>query len=255
MRWMEKSEEQITSNRPPASVQTEAGQFGDAVYNSRNLSVNNQPEMPAAGSFSQGKAAIPNPVRANRGYLIALFLLFWASVMALGVAYKISFDLYTRTHWRLVEGDVISYEQQSGHISSRERPTYWIKFRVEFDPKEAGCNTGESWSEKMRFPCIGMVRSPGSKSLSRAMSWAERHPPNSAAKFLYDPASGRLRFAGESVWNIYPWGAIVAVVVSGMIGILLYRTSRQRFVANDSDSIGSAESESRPDEIIDLKLS
>ena len=180
---------------------------------------------------------MPNLLRTQQVRIVAWFLLFWGSVIGIYVAKVIGFDLYVRTHWQVVEGAVIQYEEKSAQLGSirSRRPTYWVEFEVEFDPKGWGCNTGMSWAVPMHFPCIGVVRSPGSQLWNVAGGWRHRHPVNSEAKFYYDPATGRLRFAGESILDLYPWTAIVAFAFStGISFVLLYASHRRREDLNTS---------------------
>ena len=216
--------------------------------------------LPATDDYGLIAMLMPNQKRAYGMRFVAWFLIIWGLIIGIHVADVIGFDLYTRTHWRAVDGNIIRYEEKSFTVSSRSRPNYWIEFEAEFDPKDAGCNTGSSWAVKMPFPCIGTVKSPGSQSRATAMSWIERHPPNSPAKLLYDPATGRLRFAGESIVNIYPWGAMIGFVVGAGGGVWLLLASRRRLqylrtLPEDYGDTPSPAKETRPDDLIDLKLS
>jgi hypothetical protein len=216
--------------------------------------------LPANNDSGLIATLMPNLARTYQMCVVAWFCLFWGLIVGIYVANVIGFDLYTRTHWRTVEGKIVRYEAKSFNVSSRSRPNYWIEFEVEFDPKDAGCNTGTTWGSVTPFPCIGIVKSPGSQSGATAMSWIERHPPNSPAKYLYDPATGRLRFAGESILNIYPWGAITAFVVVGGGGVLLLSVSRRRLeylktLPEDYSATSVPAQKPRPDDLIDLKLS
>jgi hypothetical protein len=205
---------------------------------------------------------MPNRLRAQQMRIVGWFLLFWTAVIGIYVAKVIGFDLYVRTHWHIVNGAVIKYEGKSAQLGSirSRRPTYWVEFEVEFDPKEWGCNTGMSWTVPMAFPCIGKARSPGSQSWDVAGSWSYRHPVNSAAKFYYDPATGRLRFAGESILNLYPWMAIVAFALGTGISSSLLYTSRRRLKELNTlprdytETEASAGDPARGDDLIDLKL-
>ena len=188
--------------------------------------------------------------------LVAWFLVVWGSIMAIYVAQAVGFDLYVRSHWHLVDGAIIRYEEKSARIGSiRSRPSHWIEFEVEFDPKEWGCNTGMSWAVAMRFPCIGIVKTPAFQSLDIARGWIPRHPVASTAKCFYDPPTGRLRFAGELV-SYLPWGALFAFIGATGMGILLLKVSRQRL----EDSKNLADTETRvgkkpaSDELTDLNL-
>jgi len=87
---------------------------------------------------------MPNLLCTQQVRIVAWFLLFWAAVIGIYVAKVIGFDLYVRTHWQVVEGAVIKYEEKSAQLGSirSRRSTYWREFEVEFDPK--------GW----RFPCL-----------------------------------------------------------------------------------------------------
>jgi hypothetical protein len=205
---------------------------------------------------------MPNRLRTQQVRIVAWFLLFWSSVIGIYVARVIGFDLYVRTHWHVVDGAVIKYEEKSAQLGSirSRRLTYWVEFEVEFDPKESSCNTGMSWAVPMPFPCIGKALSPGSQSLDAAANWQHRHPVNSRAKFYYDPATGRLRFAGESILDLYPWTAIVGFALgTGIAFVLLYASRRRREDLNTLPpdygvTPSSAENPTRDDDLIDLKL-
>lgn len=216
---------------------------------------------PIINDSGLGATLMPDQRRAQGIRLVAWFLFIWGLIIGIYAAKVISFDLYVRSHWRIVDGDILRYEQKSAQIgSSRSRPTYWIEFEVEFDPKEAGCNTGSNWGIEKPFPCIGTVKSPGSQSFATASGWIQRHPPNSPARFYYDPATGRLRFAGESIANIYPWGAILAFIAGAGGGVLLLSASRRRLQylktlpATEGVTSSSSSDKPRPDELIDMKL-
>lgn len=221
-------------------------------------------EQNSATSDDSGFIAVlmPNRLRARQVRIIAWFLLFWSFAIGIYVAKIIGIDLHVRSNWHMVEGAVIKYEEKSaqlGSIRSRQT-THWVEFEVEFDPKGWGCNTGMSWAVAMPFPCIGEVRSPGFQSWDVARSWSNRHPVNSTAKLYYDPATGRLRFAGESILDLYPWTAIVAFVLGVLFSLGLLYTSRPRLrelnlLPPDYGVTGtSTENTIRDDGLIDLKL-
>jgi hypothetical protein len=205
---------------------------------------------------------MPNRVRAQQMRIVGWFLLFWSSAIGIYVARVVGFDLYVRTHWQVVDGAVIKYEGKSAQLGSirSRRLTYWEEFEVEFDSKRLGCNTGMSWAVPMLFPCIGRVRSPGSQSLDVAESWSRRHPVNSRAKFYYDPTTGSLRFAGESILDLYPWIAIVAFGLSTGISLVVLYTSQHRLKELNTSppdctiTESSAGTQMRDDDLIDLKL-
>lgn len=171
---------------------------------------------------------MPGRVRALQMRAVAWFLLVWGSIMGIYVAQVVGFDFYVRSHWHLVEGEIVRYEEKTAQIGSlRSRPSHWIEFEVEFDPKEWGCNTGMSWAVAVRFPCIGIVKTPSSQSWDVARSWVPRHRVASPAKFFYDPPTGHLRFAGELVFYL-PWGAVLAFIGATGIGAFLLWASGRR---------------------------
>jgi hypothetical protein len=205
---------------------------------------------------------MPHRLRTQQMRIVGWFLLFWTAVIGIYVANVIGFDLYVRTHWHMVDGAVIKHEEKSAQLGSirSRRLTYWVEFEVEFDPKGWGCNTGMSWIVAMPFPCIGSVRSPGSQSWSTARTWRYRHPVNSTAKFYYDPPTGRLRFAGESIFDLYPWAAIGAFALGTGISFVLLYISRRRLKElntlppNFGVTANSADNPTCDNGLIDLKL-
>jgi hypothetical protein len=178
-------------------------------------------------------------------------LLVCALVSGVVIAQEIGNDLYVRTHWPIVYGDVVKAQAKSTRVSSRDRsPTlFWVEFEVEFDPKDAGCNTGMNWAAPTRFPCIGNVRSPDS-SWGTPFDWIRRHPPNSSAKFYYDPKTGQLRFAGESIFDTYPWGTIAFFLFTGCAAMWLFGAFHRLKPANITVIKSSTE-----DALTELKLS
>ena len=203
---------------------------------------------------------MPNRLRVQQTRIVAWFLLFFSLVIGIYAAKAVGFDLYVRTHWRMVNGAVIKYQEKSAQLGSirSRRLTYWLEFEVEFDPKGSGCNTGMSWAVPMPFPCIGEVRSPGSQSLDVARGWGYRHPVNSTTTLYYDPPTGRLRFAGESILDLYPWAAIAIFALGTGISFVLFHTSHHRIreLTASDDGVTSASTKNHaPDEsLIDLKL-
>jgi hypothetical protein len=220
-----------------------------------------EPQSPVIHDDGSFPTLMPTLVRARQVRLVAWFLCFWGTAIGIYVARVVGFDLYVRSHWTVVEGDIIKYEEKSastGSIRSRAL-TYWTEFEVEFNSNESGCNTGMSWGVKMPFQCIGTVKSPASQSLSIARNWAYRHPAGSHAKFYYDPATGHLRFAGESVLDLYPWVAIIAFVVAGTVGVILLSASRHRLKQlktslEDYGTTAVVIENTDPDDLTDLKL-
>ena len=104
--------------------------------------------LPATTDSGLVATLMPNQARTYGMRLVGWFLVIWGLIIGIHVANVIGFDLYTRTHWRRVDGDMLRFEEKSFRVSSSSRPSYWIEFEVEFDPKDAGCNTGMSWGNE-----------------------------------------------------------------------------------------------------------
>lgn len=194
-------------------------------------------------------------IRSGTMQIGAWVLLVCAVAFGGVIAQVIGSDLFVRTHWPIVDGDIVRSEAKSTRVSTRDRrPTlFWVEFEVEFDPKEAACNTGASWGVAIRFPCIGTVRSAES-SLGTPFDWIQRHPAGSPARFYYDSKTGRLRFADESIFDTYPWGTIILFVVTACAASWLFNASRCRLDSLNT-TVGDSASSSTNEELTDLKLS
>jgi hypothetical protein len=206
---------------------------------------------------------MPNRTRAKflgfaAWFSIAIGLL--AGISALSAIFS---SAYAHWHWPVVKGDILSYEEKSGERPGSSNPhnVYWIEFRVEFDPGKLGCTTGNEWGVPKALSCIGVIRTLSTSSWTSAQSWIKRHPHNSLANFLYDPRTGRLRFADETVWDVCPQEDILILLVGGGFGLLLRVAVQRRLrflgsMPEDYDaSPPTSSNPSRPDELTDLKLS
>jgi hypothetical protein len=80
---------------------------------------------------------------------------------------------------------------------------------------------------------------------------------SSGAKLYYDPDTGGLRFAGESIVDLYPWTEIVAFALStGISFVLLYASHRRRkqlnmFPPDYTVTAMSVENPTSDDDLID----
>jgi hypothetical protein len=97
--------------------------------------------------------------------------------------------------------------------------------------------------------------------MEQRTAMATRHPRNSAAAFLYDPATGRLRFADESVSDVVDPGKIIVVLVAASLGLWLWFAANRRLrfletLPEDYDATPpDPRQDAKPDELTDLKLS
>ena len=206
---------------------------------------------------------MPNRTRAKLMLVAAWFCTAIGALAGISGLSAIFSSAYAHSHWPVVKGDILSYEQKSAEETSANsrRNVYWIEFQVEFDPGRFGCTTGSTWGVPSKFPCIGSLRTQSTSSWADAMQRVRRHPPRSGATFLYDPASSRLRFADETAADVFPPEDILVLVVAGGCGLLLIWVVRRRLrflrtLPEDYDATPPASgSKSEPDELTDLKLS
>ncbi len=208
-------------------------------------------------------ALIPNRGRAKLMRVVAGFCLLIGLLGAFTIIRSVALDLYAHSYWPVVKGDVLKYDEKSAVPpgSSSRHDVYWIEFEVEFDPREHSCTTGSSWGVPSQFPCIGTISTRSTSSWSSAQQWTTRHPRNSAAAFLYDPATGKLRFADESISDVVDPGKSIAVLVTTSLGLWLWFAAnrRRRFLETLPEDYDATPSDPRrdakPDELTDLKLS
>jgi hypothetical protein len=206
---------------------------------------------------------MPNRTRAKFLGFAAWFSIAIGFVAGISGLWAIFSSAYAGSHWPVVKGDILSYEEKSAEPpgSSNSHDVYWMEFRVEFDPGKLGCTTGSYWGVPKAFSCIGVIRTLSTSSWASAQSWIKRHPPNSLANFLYDPRTGRLRFRDETIWDVCPQQDIVILLVGAGFGFLLLVAVQRRLrflgsMTEDYDARpGSRTNPSSPDELTDLKLS
>ena len=82
--------------------------------------------------------------------------------------------------------------------------------------------------------CMGTFDTPEG-SYDDAYAWKSRHWPGSQVRVHYQPYGDGLRFADESIGNIYPWkkifvSSVIFLVGFGIVGI----ARRQAELAPDS---------------------
>ena len=205
---------------------------------------------------------MPNRVRAKFMLFAAWFCIAIGVLAGISALQKIASSAYAHSHWPVVKGDILSYEEKSGHgPSSSSRDVYWTEFQVEFDPGKLGCSTGSYWGVPKSFSCIGNIKTMSTTSWRSAQSWLTRYPRNSVLSFLYDPASGQLRFADESIADVVPPQNFIILLVAGGFGVLLLVAvqRRMRFLKTMPDDYDATPPDShdgrKPDELTDLNLS
>jgi hypothetical protein len=219
-------------------------------------------DRPTVGDSAFLAQLMPNRVRAKFMLFAAWFCIAIGLLAGLSALQDIAFSAYAHSHWPVVKGDILSYEQKSGErAGSSTHDVYWIEFHVEFDPGKLGCTTGSYWGVPKAFSCIGSIKTLSTSSWTSAQQWIKQHPRNSATSFLYDPPSGRLRFADESVGNVVPPENLIVLLVAGGAGLLLLIAvqRRMRFLKtmpeDCDDTPRESADKSGPNDLTDLNLS
>jgi hypothetical protein len=94
-------------------------------------------------------------------------------------------------------------------------------------------------------------------SYDEAYAWKSRHWPGTQVRVHYQPYGEGLRFADESIGNIYPWKKIFVSFVILLVGFGIVRIARrQAELAPDSPPgrIDDSLEASAKDELTELNL-
>jgi hypothetical protein len=208
---------------------------------------------------------MPNRAATRRMRLASIFMLVVTALFAVPTVQAILYELHARKQWPAAEGEVFSYETMTRELQAhqpgvRDRTVYYIEFQVEFDVPAAQCRTGTTWRPPHPYPCIGAIDTLPAASWADAQAWTRRHPLNSPARILYDPNGPTVRFADDPLRSVLHWDKIYALIGMTAFGLLLFAASvrRSQFLdglpENYSAPVPPAPQESRPDELIDLKI-
>jgi hypothetical protein len=185
------------------------------------------------------------------------FAWFIAAIVGLH-AIAVSVEEYSAQHrWPVAAGDVISVDEKSVRLGSSSSPTqYLARFTIEFDPPLEQCGEGMLvvWVGGPTR-CSGILDTPPGSSDS-TYQWMLRHPRGSKTNVHYQPYGSGLRFAGESIANIYPWREVGITMILWAVGFGIIRFGRkQEQLAVDSPASRNDSAEaSENQELIDLNL-
>jgi hypothetical protein len=231
----------------------------------------NPPTFGSSGSWpesSYGGEFVAN-FMPNRAYTriwrgVAVFCLAITGLMAL----TISSEASAHRGWERASGKILAAElkhadeeNSPGGIPGKLRTLYWAAFDIEFK-RTTDYRTGAAWAPGTHgdFPCIASLHSPPSTSWSVANRWLLRHPLNSDVRIFYDPKGAGAVFADESVWNLWPWDKIFAMLGIGAFGSLMFAAAQKRlralaYLPPGEDLPPPPSEQARPpDELIDLNL-
>ena len=214
---------------------------------------------------------IPNRAYARIWRGLAIFFLImgaWASVNPLHSLFS---ELNARLLWSRIDGQISTIQLKSaaenhspgGNSSiSAFRTVYWVEFEVAFNPP-SGCRTGivSPPDSAMTFHCFAEVRTIPRKSPQNAYDWVRHYGPGSAVRLMYDPRGPGVKLADQSLLDALPWNSILGAFVMVVCGLLALCAAQRRlrelaYLPKDQDLPAPQSSEgSRPDDLIDMKLS
>jgi hypothetical protein len=112
----------------------------------------------------------------------------------------------------------------------------------------------------MNFHCFAEVRTIPHRSPDNAYDWVRNHGQGSAVHLLYDPKGSGVKLADRSIFDAQPWNSSIGALAMVAFGLLALSAVQRRlyelaYLPKDQDLPAPSSSEgSRPDDLIDLKL-
>jgi hypothetical protein len=186
------------------------------------------------------------------GYF-SLFIGFLVALMILGTMHR----EYVAQRWPIASGEIIWAEPKSRTLS--HSTVYWTEYTVRLNLTEEQCGPRDLWVNTATGAkeCVGTFKTLEGSNAD-ANGWIRRHAKYSHAQFHYEPHGSGVRFAGESVADIYPWTKIFAAFAICAVGFTLLQVA-QRAEANLAEpgiqQTREGQSGSQGEsELVDLKL-
>ena len=228
----------------------------------------NASPLDAAGS---NPSFIPNRAYAKIWRAVAIFALLLGALAGLEPLNALFSEIWARHNWSRADGQLAAVEEKwadenrspGGSPSiSAIRTMYWVEFEVHFRPSN-GCRTGYSFAPSVAvpFPCIARLHTIPNRSPAPAREWASRHLRGAAVQVLYDPNGTGVKLAGESLLDVVPWSKAFASAVFLALGVIAFAAAQRRLRELAYLPMGedlpapSSSSDTKPDDLIDLKLS
>lgn len=170
--------------------------------------------------------------------IAALSSLNWISILRQ--------DYVMEHQWPAASGAVYSMSEESRKVepvssSGHSYWVYWMEFLVILDLPRDQCPGTMIALTGNEEQCTGTLKTPQYKARADATAWHYRHPPNSRLIVHYDAQSGQIAFAGESIFNIYPWDKIGTTAVIVVIAAALLIAARRRFASLESPEVPKAD--------------
>ena len=227
--------------------------------------------LPQLADSSLASKLIPNRAFARIWRGLAIFFLImgaWASASPLHALFS---ELDARLRWGRTDGQIFTIELKSaaenrspgGNPSlSAFHTVYWAEFQVAFNSPN-GCRTGivAPPDSTMTFHCFAEVRTIPRRSPNNAYQWVRHYGPGSAVRLMYDSKGPGVKLADQSLLDALPWNSILAALAMVVFGLLALSAAQRRlrelaYLPKDQDLPAPRSSESsRPDDLIDMKLS
>jgi hypothetical protein len=158
------------------------------------------------------------------------FVIGIVSIMALSHTVPSLRRQYAADHsWPSAWGTVMSYEERSRVVHDSDGPdttVYRIEFWVTLDLPLDQCHTLDRFLIDARTQCMARIETPELSSWAKAQEWIDRRPRNSTAQVHDDPQGPEVKFAGESILNVYPWKEIAVEFGALIVGLLFWRAGR-----------------------------
>jgi len=164
------------------------------------------------------------------GGYFSMFIGFLVGLMILGTVHR----EYVAQRWPIASGEIIAAEEKSRTLS--RSTVYWTEYTVRLNLTEEQCGSRDVWVSTATGAkeCVETFKTlEGSSADSNG--WIRRHAKYSQAQFHYEPHGSGVRFAGESVADIYPWTKIFASLAICAVGFTLLQVA-QRAEANLAES-------------------
>lgn len=163
--------------------------------------------------------------------LAGYFILFMAIISSVNWVRIIRRDYVMEHQWPTARGMVYSIREESRDVqppSSRSHHywVYWVEFLVVLDLPAEKCPGEMRLLDHQQPQCTGTVKTPEVRSRADAVEWIGRHPFNSNVMVHYDQQSGSTVFAGESIFQIYPWRQILLTAGLLLAGIVMVALGR-----------------------------
>lgn len=183
------------------------------------------------------------------------FAWFIGAIVAAHFVFVFIEEYNAQHRWPIAAGQVTSWEEKSRrNTGASSSPTqYFMRFTVQFDPPLDQCAPGAlvSWVGGPTR-CEGSLDTPEG-SREAAYRWLERHPSGSPVRVHYQPFGMGLRFADESIANIYPWRELFIALVTFLVGLGIVSFARQQQKLQTDSPLQQTDASPKED-LIDLNL-